>query len=228
MTMLSSNLSLSNPKTLLPACDAGLDYLIVSVSGATQRTYEQYHVTGQLSNVWENVAKVLEHKKKTGRKRPLVEIKYLAFKHNLHELEEARRQAGAAGVDIFQEVKGGGPDEKIIEPRQDASNGPDRPPLCDFLWQSVVLTPDDGLSPCCLLYFKEDDFAKYEGGLDKSLKEGDFLMARRLFKPSSVNELPPDLAHACLKCDMVHKQPHLKGYLESNRNALRTHRTGGP
>lgn len=228
LTMLSSNMSLKNPRSLEDICDAGLDYLIVSISGASQEVYGQYHRTGSLENVWRNVDRCLDRRKSNKSRRPIVEIKYLAFKHNVHELKAARRRAGQHGVDIFRRVDGGGPEEEILRSEPEGGENPQTAPLCDFLWQSVVLTPDNGLSPCCLLYFKEDDFATYNGGLANTMRNDNFLMARRLFNPSSVADLPPEMVHACLKCDMVHKQPHLKDYLQTNPNAKKAHRTGGP
>jgi len=79
------------------------------------------------------------------------------------------------------------------------------------------------------MYFKEDDFADGLTGSLLSARNGElFRTARRFFDASAAADLPPDLVHPCLKCELVHGQPHLRSYLAANPNAVKRHRTGGP
>ena len=55
-----------------------------------------------------------------------------------------------------------------------------------------------------------------------------FVTARKLFNASAVLDLPATLEHPCLKCLVVHNQPHLQEYLALNIYAQKDHRTGGP
>ena len=101
--------------------------------------------------------------------------------------------------------------------------------LCHQLWHMIVVNSDGGILPCCYLYFKSDDFAELSQGSVKDARNSPrYVTARRMFDPSAVGRLPGDLQHPCLKCELVHRQPHLGDYLASNPNAVLQARTGGP
>jgi len=226
-TILSSNLNTQNRKVLEDLCDAGLDLLVVSLSGATQETYERYHRGGQLELVKENTQHLMAYRKRRGAKRPFVEWKYLVFNHNAHEVAHARRMARTLGVDVFRPLSGSGPEpaRKGVKP-----TGLDKVfrEQCQQLWHAVVLQSDGGVAPCCYLFFKEDDFGQYHGSGIMDMRENErFALARKLFNPAALPDLPPDLQHPCLKCHLVHSEPHLQEYLEANPYAEQGHRTGG-
>ncbi len=226
-TSISSNLNITNREAITDICDAGLDHLIASFSGVSQSTYEQYHHTGSLDVMVENIRHLVDYKKKTGHRNPIIELKYLTFKHNLHEVEHARKLAKKIGVNIFRAVRAGGTAEAIVEENQAQKRGI-KVGLCHHLWHAVVLNADDGVAPCCYLFFKEDDFGKYHGEhLREIRRNSKFTIARKLFNPSCLNDLPDDLQHSCLKCEIVHSQKHLGEYLRMNPNAVLGHRTGG-
>jgi len=227
-TMISTNLNINNQELIRELCEAGLDYMVVSLSGASQEIYEQYHRKGNLDLVLQNTRDLIDYKRKKGLTKPIIEWKYLVFKHNRHEVETARQMAEAMGVDIFRDVRGGGPDES----RVDAGQAPERKvrtKFCHQLWHMVVINSDGGISPCCYVFFKNDDFAEYPGkGILDIRNNWRFVTARRLFNASSLDGLPQDLQHPCLKCSLVHGQPHLRSFLASNPYAKKAHRTGGP
>lgn len=227
-TQISSNLSIDRPSALEGVCAAGLDYLMISTSGASQAVNAQYHRRGRLSQVAENARAVVEFKRKNRQSTPIVEWKYLVFKHNAHEVNEARALAARIGVDIFRAVRGGGEESALVEPNEaSASTIPTR--LCHQLWHTIVVNSDGGIAPCCYLYFKSDDFAELsQGSVMEARNSPRYLLARSLFDPSAVATLPPDLRHPCLKCELVHRVPHLKDYLAANPHAELGARTGGP
>ncbi len=227
-TVISSNLNTNNRNLLNDICDAGLDYLTVSLSGASQEAYEQYHRKGNPDLVFENIRHIIGYRRKKRRKKPIIELKYLVFKHNRHEVETARQRAKEIGVDIFRAVRGGGEDEARVEEGQALERNV-RTNFCHQLWHVALINADAGISPCCFLFFKEDDFAEYTQNSLLDIRQSKrFVTARKFFNPSSAVDLPPDLQHPCLKCALVHEQPHLQNYLKSNPNAKKGHRTGGP
>lgn len=227
MTSLSSNMNLRKSKTVHALCDAGLDYLLISFSGADQEIYEKYHRNGRLDVVLDNVRDLINYRNKHCRPGPLVEMKYLLFKHNQHQVEQARDLAYRLGVDIFRVVNAGGPSKSLVEERQDPREGLESR-LCHQLWQSVTINADGGVPPCCFVYFKTDDFAHLEDAPLQTIRNNErFTTARKLFDPKRVSDLPPLLKHPCLKCHLVHAQPHLQDYLDDNPNAVQDHRTGG-
>jgi len=100
-TSLSTNLS-------VPRFDAaayvasGLDYIVLSIDGATQATYEKYRRKGDLGLVFRNLHALVEAKIRSGRRVPVICWQYLVFEHNAHEIEPAIRIARSLGVDAFQ------------------------------------------------------------------------------------------------------------------------------
>ncbi len=226
-TIVSSNLNTHNTQVLEDVCDAGLDLLVVSLSGSSQRTYEQYHRGGTFERVVENTRRVIEYRNRRGLKRPFIEWKYLVFHHNAHEMTAARGLARKIGVDVFRPLAGSGP-----EPAREGvkSSWTDKiwEQQCVQLWHAVVLQSDGGVAPCCYLFFKEDDFGTYPGTSISHMRENPrFTLARKLFNASALPDLPATLQHPCLKCHLVHRQTHLKEYLKSNPYAVQGHRTGG-
>jgi len=100
-TYLSSNLS-------LPIIDAdaivksGLNHMIISIDGVTQKVYEQFRRGGKLNLVLENVRKLVDAKKRLRLKTPYLVWQFLTFEHNLHEVDSALAMAESIGVDAIQ------------------------------------------------------------------------------------------------------------------------------
>ena len=227
-TFISTNLSVNNGAVLDTLCDAGLDYLTVSLSGATQEVYARYHRGGKLDRVVANTRRLVDYKRRHRLRRPFIEWKYLVFRHNLHEVNSARKLASATGVDLFRAVRAGGPDQAVV-PTGEVSERKLRAGYCPQLWHALVVNSDGGIAPCCYLFFKEDDFVELCDGSIAEIRRNDpFVTGRKLFNPSCVAELPADIRHPCLECDLVHSQPHLSDYLSANPHAVQDHRTGGP
>jgi len=100
-TLLSTNLSL--PKIDADAIvNSGLNHMIISIDGVTQRTYEQYRRGGKLQLVFENIGKIVDAKKRLGRKTPYLVWQFLTFEHNVHEVDAALIMAKQIGVDAVQ------------------------------------------------------------------------------------------------------------------------------
>lgn len=231
---ISTNLNIHNKQVLEKVCDAGLDFLTISISGITQEIYEKYHQKGDINLVLDNLRHIINYKKKLKCINPIIELKYLVFKFNIHQIDEARNLAKEMGVDIFRACYAGGPEDEIIPIKEVQKHllYPGTGKLCSQLWRTIVLNSDGGVAPCCFVYFKKDDFAEYRQSdmfnIRDIMTNNKYIAARRMFKNSSGSELPKNLQHPCLKCIMVHRQLHLTGYLASNPYAQQAHRTGGP
>jgi MoaA/NifB/PqqE/SkfB family radical SAM enzyme len=99
--MLSTNLSLERFDADAYV-ESGLDYMTVSIDGATQSVYEKFRKKGRLDLVLRNVEKLVEAKRRLGRRTPLIGWHLLAFEHNAHEIPAAREMARQLGVDVFR------------------------------------------------------------------------------------------------------------------------------
>lgn len=84
--------------------ESGLDFMVLSVDGATQPVYERYRRNGSLELVFANIRELVEAKRRLGRRTPVLSWNFLAFEHNAHEIPLARRMAGKLGVNQFRVV----------------------------------------------------------------------------------------------------------------------------
>lgn len=136
---------------------SGLDLLTVSLDGFSQKTYEKYRRRGDLNLVIKNIKLITKLKEKLNSNNPVIEIQFLKFSHNIHEVKLVREFAEKIGTRFVSKF-GRRPNREFdIHP-----NEPYNPeyPACIFLWTIVTLNSDGGLAPCCLSYFKKDDFGK--------------------------------------------------------------------
>jgi len=83
---------------------SGLDYMVLSIDGATQPVYEKFRRNGDLELVFGNVRKLVEAKRRLGKRTPLLSWNFLAFEHNAHEIPLAARMARKLGVNLFRVV----------------------------------------------------------------------------------------------------------------------------
>lgn len=117
---ISSNLSLENVPNLIPSLLNGLNTLSVSVSGFTQEVYSINHVNGNVANVKKNLLEIVEARKQAKIYTNVI-IKYIKFKHNVHEVKYFEEFAKTNSF-FFQEIEGIG----------DPLAPPDRKTLCEW------------------------------------------------------------------------------------------------
>ncbi len=85
--------------------ESGLDYMVLSIDGATQRVYERFRANGDLELVKDNIRKLVRAKRKLRKRTPVLSWNFLAFEHNAHEIAAAAAMARALGVDQFQVMR---------------------------------------------------------------------------------------------------------------------------
>jgi radical SAM protein with 4Fe4S-binding SPASM domain len=84
---------------------AGLDYLLISCDGASERTYSLYHGRNYFNKVVNNIGNIVKIKKKLCCSTPLVELQFIVMKENEKEMAEAARLAKRIGVDKLTYMK---------------------------------------------------------------------------------------------------------------------------
>lgn len=101
--------------------DCGLDYMILSIDGATQPVYERYRKNGDLSRVLHNLERLVEARRRAKSRFPIIAWQFLVFEHNRHELSAAIEMAIAAGVDEMRITQPFGVewDDPTIQPAWD-------------------------------------------------------------------------------------------------------------
>lgn len=84
--------------------ESGLDFMVMSIDGATQPVYQQFRRNGDLGLVLSNIRKLVDAKRKLRRHTPVLSWNFLAFEHNVHEIALAERTARKLGVNQFRIV----------------------------------------------------------------------------------------------------------------------------
>jgi organic radical activating enzyme len=99
-TMLSTNLSIGRLDAEAYIA-SGLDFMVLSIDGATQPIYQQYRRNGNLELVFRNIRNLVEAKKRLGKQTPILCWQFLVFEHNQHETPLAIQTARELGVDMI-------------------------------------------------------------------------------------------------------------------------------
>ena len=81
--------------------NSGLDFMTLSIDGATQAVYEQFRKNGRLEIALENVRRLVAARGRAGKRSPVLNWQFLAFEHNAHEIDLALELARQLGVDQF-------------------------------------------------------------------------------------------------------------------------------
>jgi MoaA/NifB/PqqE/SkfB family radical SAM enzyme len=85
--------------------ESGLDFMTVSLDGATQETYQRYRRDGDLEQAFSNIRALVAAKRECGKESPIVSWQFLAFEHNAHEIDPAIAIARELGIDQFVVAK---------------------------------------------------------------------------------------------------------------------------
>jgi MoaA/NifB/PqqE/SkfB family radical SAM enzyme len=84
--------------------ESGLDFMVLSIDGATQAVYERFRRHGDLELVLRNVRRLVDAKRELRKRTPVLSWNFLAFEHNAHEIPLAARMARQLGVNQFRVV----------------------------------------------------------------------------------------------------------------------------
>lgn len=93
-----ANLNHVRPEVIDSLVRYRLHRITCSIDGASQETYVQYRVNGDLERVLENVRAIQAAKARHRTKYPALVWQFVAFGHNEHEIARARAMAGELGM----------------------------------------------------------------------------------------------------------------------------------
>jgi MoaA/NifB/PqqE/SkfB family radical SAM enzyme len=89
----NSNLTLLTPARAERLVRSGLEWLHVSIDGATPETYERIRVRSDLGRVTRNLVHLVETKRRLGSTLPHLRLVVVIMRQNLHELPDLVRRA---------------------------------------------------------------------------------------------------------------------------------------
>lgn len=96
-TLTSTSLSMRVDAESLVA--SGLDRLVAAIDGASVATYSRYRRGGDFGLVIDNLRAIVRARKAQSSQKPWLVWQFLAFEHNVHEVEAATRLARQIGID---------------------------------------------------------------------------------------------------------------------------------
>ena len=206
-TNISSNFNWPHPVDVNDFIRSGLDYVTVSLDGVTQETYQQYRVRGEIAQVFDNMRRLLAAKKALKSRTPFVEWQFIVFKHNEHEMDDARRLAAELGVDLLRFVSPGVPPEDMYDEQLQEKWMPNNPLFwernpklveergyvfdqpCFYLYRSMFIYPGGGVTPCCFAHDDRQDFGNlYVNSVEEIWNNKTYRSARSLFAKSPPTE----------------------------------------
>jgi radical SAM protein with 4Fe4S-binding SPASM domain len=155
-TVATTNGSMLNPETAHNLISSNLDYLIFSIDGCSEETYQKYRSGGSFNDVFNNMVDLVHLKKKLRSNTPFIEWQFIVFKHNEHEIPMAKKMANEIGVDNIafmpaytEDNSYDASDNKYHLPK----NSPlTKPSECRHLWSTLTFHWDGKVVPCCYDY----------------------------------------------------------------------------
>lgn len=226
-TTMSTNLSINIPDERIDnLIDSGLEFLCVSIDGATQDTYSRYRRKGKLDLVLANLRRIVRRRKELGSRTPTIEWQFIPMKHNEHEEAVARQLAEEIGTDRFRCIPVGLPFEATN--RQDleaewfpvtihngktaagdsVSSNEQAESACYFLYRYLVVNPDGRTSPCCVVYGEKADFGDITTEpLGRVWNNTNYVSARSHYRRDG----RPETVTVCDRCDLFRKRSAHRG-----------------
>jgi MoaA/NifB/PqqE/SkfB family radical SAM enzyme len=199
-TNLSSNLSETTSRDLDMLIESGLEYLIVSLDGTTEQAYSKYRVRGKFDNVVENMHELIRRRNARGSKTPRVEWQFIVMKQNEHQVSHAEEMATKIGVDLLRFIPVGMPydtcDRQAVKDEwypvtmegraysvdvEQQFGQANKPSPCFYLYRTMVVHPDGGVAPCCVVYKESSDFGRLPGDVMTLWNNDHYQSARALF-----------------------------------------------
>ncbi len=171
---ISTNGHFLSEKKCQELIDAQLSKIIISLDGLTQESYEKYRSGGELDKVLKGI-KTLKRKKKENKAAwPLIEVQFIVFKQNEHEIPQLKKAAKNLGADVLSlktaQIYDQSSAEELLPKNKKYlrynQNETGEYVLkntfenqCWRMWSSAVITQNGAVVPCCF-----DKDAEYEMG----------------------------------------------------------------
>lgn len=153
-THVSSNFSFKfSDARIRSIVESGVTHLTACVDGLSQETYSRTRVGGRIDKVIDNLVRVLRVRKELGRENDMrVEVQFIKFQHNVHELEAARKRFIELGLDQFTDFWGNLNNYTDALPGKFDVYGPKkngRSPQCHWPHFSMTIKYNGDAIPCC-------------------------------------------------------------------------------
>lgn len=179
--MISSNLNHFNEILCQKLIECNLNLLMLSLHGASQETVETYQLGNNFKKVIENIKSIVEKRRKSKRRKPFLQWRFMVTNYNEHEISKAVEIAKKIGIDFlelaalycymskqpFLDNVSQFENVKELLPRNEAYSHYDyankRKKIllnndCSFLWTRSIVNWDGSVFPCCAVFDKKWNF----------------------------------------------------------------------
>lgn len=207
--VISSNMNIKlSYEDACKIIDSGLNKFIASIDGVSQQSYEIYRKKGNADLAFENLRMLVKVKKEKKSQTPEIVWQYLVFKHNEHEIDNAKKLAYEIGVDRIEFAKPWCPTQwaSTIEKYSNyVANKTDKEyktkdNYCNWLWNAVVINSNGSVSPCCSVENEKEDFGNIFGqSFFKLYNNKEFRVARQYNK----NKKDGGHKNRCTVCEHI-------------------------
>lgn len=182
---LSCNLNYFNENICSKLVESGLDLLIVSLYGASQKSVEKYQRGSNVNKVFANMKQIISERKRLKVTKPKVQWKFLINKYNQTEIPQAVLISRELGIDElkvgskfrcdmgkeltldnesqYNNVKAWLPDNEVYSmySYSQKSKKKLRGQDCTWLWLKSTINWNGSVSPCCAVWPEKYDFGDF-------------------------------------------------------------------
>ena len=140
--------------------NSGLNRIVVSMDGISQKTYEKYRTGGNIDNVYDAINNLIKAKHILKKKSPKIIVQFVVFRHNEHEIRLFKKhmkkikvktsiksaQLVENAIDFLPKNKRFSR-YKILNDQLILKKLPSTP--CTRLWTELILLQNGQIAICC-------------------------------------------------------------------------------
>jgi radical SAM protein with 4Fe4S-binding SPASM domain len=145
-THLSTNLTFLNEERNERLAKSDIDFIVLSLDGATKETYESIRIGGDFEKSINHIKHLLKLKKKYNSKF-LIDIQFIQMEKNQHQAHQIKS--------LFSDDEREVIDRFRVKPAFSTTNKTVDNPLkhrvpCYYLWSTMTILQDGKVSMCCM------------------------------------------------------------------------------
>lgn len=204
--------------------------LMVSIDGTSQETYSIYRRNGNFDKVIENVKKINKYKEKYNSEYPKIIYKFIIFKHNEHEIEQAKKLAEELKMEMFftkdffneplnnydlvkKQAKDFDKNLDFLCMYQKSKKNKKYFCFCEAVFISPVIDYNGEMFGCCALHLDGFKVNVFKEGIMKALRSPKMIYAKAMLLDPSIKERD-DIP--CSKCSHYYELKQHKCSLFKN------------
>ena len=211
---ISTNFSFKlSDQRIAELANCGITHFTICVDGLSQEAYELTRKGGRIDLVLSNLRRLCGYVRENALTYPKIEVQYIKFQHNVHELKEATRLFHEMGVDQVTHFWGDLHNYTDIDPGTYKINGPNKTkilPQCYWPYFHMVIGYNGDVTPCSNYRYGERYTEKenprsfgnvFESGVKAVWRNMQYTQARRMVSdPESECKSKSSKDHFCYGC----------------------------